>query len=173
MQHNLLNLKRYEGLNYDSNDEETLEEGNEEINVIRSSKGSATSSSNASEHNRVPVGFEIAQQIVDLPVSEIQMTNEGDKGNNPSDQTNNGKQNYSFWGTCSNCVRFGHKYSQCGKYGNGHNTRPNGQKMIYPNFKQHPLQYLQQFPVSPSLQMSLFCQTFRSNQMGQHCLYNS
>ena len=24
--------------------------------------------------------------------------------------------------------------------------------MIYPYFKQHPLQYLQQFPVSPSLQ---------------------
>ena len=150
--HNLLKLKGYRGLNYDSNDEEALKEGNEEINVIRSRKGSATSSNNASEHDRVPAGFEIAQQIVDLPVSEIQMTNEGDKGNNPLDQNNNGKQNYSFWRTCSNCRRFGHKYLQCGKYGYGHNTPPNGQKTIYLNFKQHPLQYLQQFPVSPSLQ---------------------
>ena len=68
----------------------------------------------------------MARQIVDLPVSEIQTTNEGDKGNNPSDQNNSGKQNYSFWGTCSNCERFGHKYLQCGKYGYGHNTQPNG-----------------------------------------------
>ena len=162
-----LKLKRYEGLNYNSNDKEALEEGTEEINVIRSRKGSATSSSNASEHDRVPVGFETAQQIVDLPVSEIQMTNEGDKGN-LSDQNSNGKQNYSFWGTSSNCGRFGDKYSQCGKYGYGHNTPPNGQKTIFPNFKQHPLQCLHQFPVFPSL-MSPFCQTFRSNQMGQHC----
>ena len=71
VQHNLLKLKRYESLNYDSNEEEALEEGNEEINVIRSRKSSVTSSSNASEHDRVLVGFEIAQQIVDLPVSEI------------------------------------------------------------------------------------------------------
>ena len=103
--------------------------------IARSRKDSATSSSNASEHDRVPVGFEIVQQIVDLPVSEVQTTNESEKGNNPSDQNNNGKQNYSFWGTCSNCGRFCHKYSQCGKYGYGCNTPPNGQKMIYPNFK--------------------------------------
>ena len=86
------------------------------------------------------------------------MTNEGDKGNNPSDQSNNGKQNYSFWGKCSNCGRFGHKYLQCGKYGCSHNTPLNGQKTIYHNFKQHPSQYLQQFPVSPSLQNVLISQ---------------
>ena len=51
-----------------------------------------------------------------------------------------------------NCGRFGHKYLQCGKYGCSHNTPLNGQKTIYHNFKQHPSQYLQQFPVSPSLQ---------------------
>ena len=152
VQHNLLKLKGYEGLNYKSNDEEALEEGNEEINVIRSRKGSATSRNRASEHDRVPVGFEMVQQIVDLPVSEIQMTNEGDKGNNPSDQNNSSKQSYSFWRTCSNCGRFGHKYFQYGKYGYGCNIPPNGQKTIYPNFKQHLSQYLQQFPVSPSLQ---------------------
>ena len=62
------------------------------------------------------------------------------------------KKNYSFWGTCSNCRRFGHKFSQCRKYGYGHNTPPSGQKTIYPNFKQHPLQYLQQILISSSLQ---------------------
>ena len=60
MQHNLLKLKRYKGLNYDSNDEEALEEGNEEVNIIRGRKGFATSNSYASEHDRVPTGFEIA-----------------------------------------------------------------------------------------------------------------
>ena len=102
------------------------------------------------------------------------MTNEGDKGNNPSDQNNSGKQNYSFWGTCSNCGRFGHKYLQCGKYGYGHNTQPNGQKTIYPNFKQHPShntynnsQYPQAYRMSP------FHLIFKFNLMGQHCLYNS
>ena len=95
-------------------------------------------------------GIERAQQIVDLPVSELQSTNKNDNGANPSDQSI--KQNYSFWETGSNCGRFGHKFSQCGKYGYGCNTPPSGQKTIYPNFKQHPLQYLQQFLISPSLQ---------------------
>ena len=70
-QHNLLKLKRYEGLNYDSNDEENPEEGTEEINVIQ---------------GRVPLGVEVAQQIVDLPISELQTTTENDKGANPTDQ---------------------------------------------------------------------------------------
>ena len=149
VQHNLLKLKRYEGLHYDSNDEEALEEGNEEVSIIRGRKGFATSNSNASEHDRVPTGFEIAEQIVDLPVTEIEMTNEGNKSNNLLKQD---KQIYSFWGTCSNCRRFGHKYLHCGKYSCGCNTQPNEQKTINSNFKQHPSQYLQQFAVSPSLQ---------------------
>ena len=154
-QHNLLKLKRYEGLNYDSN-EENPEEGTEEINVIQS---------------RAPIGVEMAQQIVDLPVSQLQTTTENDKGANLTDQ--NVKQNYLFWGTCSNCRRFGHKFSQCRKYGYGHNTPPSGQKTIYPNFKQHPSQYLQHILISSSLQNVPFHPIFKFNQMGQHCLSNS
>ena len=134
-QHNLLKLKRYEGLNYHSNDEETPEERTEEINVIQ---------------GRTPLGVEMAQQIVNLPLNELQTTTENDKGANPTDQ--NVKQNYLFWGMCSNCGRFGHKFSQCRKYGYGHNTPSGGQKTIYPNFKQYPSQYLQQIPISSNLQ---------------------
>ena len=47
---------------------------------------------------------------------------------------------------------FRHKFSQCRKYGYGHNTPPSGQKTIYTNFKQYPLQYLQQILISSSLQ---------------------
>ena len=97
-QHNLLKLKRYEGINYDSNEEEALEGETEEINVIR---GYVTPSSNDTEHDTASLALEMAHQIVDLPVSELQTSNENDKGANPSDQ--NIKQNYSFWGTCSNC----------------------------------------------------------------------
>ena len=109
----------------------------------------------------------MAQQIVDLPVSELQTANENDKGANPSDQ--NIKQNYSFWGRCSNCGRFGQKFWQCGKYGYGCNTPPSGQKTIYLNLKQHPLQYLQQCPMPQVYRMYPFHLTFKFNQMGQHC----
>ena len=71
-QHNLLKLKRYEGLNYESNDEEGLEGETEEINIIISQKGHVTPSSNSTEHDIVPLGLEMAQQIVDFPVSELQ-----------------------------------------------------------------------------------------------------
>ena len=62
-QHNLLKLKRYEGLNYDSNDEDDMAEGAEIVNVVQ---------------NRVSKDIESANQIVDLPVSELPGTTEKD-----------------------------------------------------------------------------------------------
>ena len=132
-QHNLLKLKRYEGLNYDSNDEDDMAEGTEIVNVVQ---------------NRVSKDIESGNQIVDLPVSELPGTTE--KGGYPHDQ--GVVQDYPFWGTCSNCGKFGHKFSQCRKYGYGHNTPPHTQKTHYPNVKQHPSQYLPKTPVTTSLQ---------------------
>ena len=132
-QHNLLKLKRYEGLNYDSNDEDDMAEGAEIVNIVQ---------------NRVSKDIESANQIVDLPVSELPGTTE--KDGYPHDQ--GVSQDYPFWGTCSNCGKFGHKFSQCGKYGYGHNTPPLTQKTRYPNVKQHPSQYLPKTPVATSLQ---------------------
>ena len=60
-QHNLLKLKRYEGLNYDSNDEDNMTEEAEMVNVVQ---------------NRVFRDTESANQIVDLPVSELPGTTE-------------------------------------------------------------------------------------------------
>ena len=108
-QHNLLKLKRYEGLNYDSNDEDDMTEGTEVVNVLQ---------------NQVSKNTESANQIVDLPVSELPGTSE----KNGYSQDQGGSQDYSFWGTCSNCGKFGHKFSQCGKYGYGCNTPPYTQK---------------------------------------------
>ena len=132
-QHNLLKLKWYEGLNYDSNDEDNMVEGVETVNVVQ---------------NRVPKDTESANQIVDLPVSKLPGATENDRylqdlGTN---------QDYPFWGTCSNCGKFGHKFSQCGKYGYGHNTPPYTQKTRYPNVKQHPSQYLAKIPITTGLQ---------------------
>ena len=62
-QHNLLKLKQYEGLNYDSNDQDNMAEGVETINVVQ---------------NRVTKGTESANQIVDLTVSELPGTTEKD-----------------------------------------------------------------------------------------------
>ena len=62
-QHNLFKLKRYEGLNYDSNDEDDIVEGVETVNVVQ---------------NRVSKDTESANQIVDLPVSELPGTTEND-----------------------------------------------------------------------------------------------
>ena len=132
-QHNLLKLKRYEGLNYDSNDENDMAEGAEIVNVVQ---------------NRVSKDIESANQIVDLPVSELPGTT--GKDGYPHDQ--GVIQDYPFWGTCSNCGKFGHKFSQCGKYGYGPNTPPHTQKTRYPNVKQHPSQYLPKTPVATSLQ---------------------
>ena len=92
--------------------------------------------------------IESANQIVDLPVSELPGTNE--KDGYPHDQ--GVIQDYPFWGTCSNCGKFGHKLSQCGKYGYGCNIPPHTQKTHYPNVKQHPSQYLPKTPVTTSLQ---------------------
>ena len=132
-QHNLLKLKRYEGLNYDSNDEDDMAEGAEIVNIVQ---------------NRVSKDIESANQIVDLPVSELPGTTE--KDGYPHDQ--GVIQDYPFWGTCSNCWKFGHKFSQCGKYGYGCNTPPHTQKTCYPNVKQHPSQYLPKTPIATSLQ---------------------
>ena len=117
-------------------------------------------------------GRHVKKEIIEETV-KVKGQQEGDKGNNPSDQNNNGKQNYSFLGTCSNCGRFGHKYLQCGKYGYGCNTLPSGQKMIYPNFKKPHHNTYNFSKYSQAYRMFPFHQTFRSNQMGQHCLYNS
>ena len=132
-QHNLLKLKRYEGLNYDSNDEDDMAERAEIVNVVQ---------------NKVPKDMESANQIVDLPVSELPGNTEKDRY--PHDQ--GVIQDYPFWGTCSNCGKFDHKFSQCGKYGYGRNTPPYTQKTRYPNVKQHPSQYLSKTPISTSLQ---------------------
>ena len=132
-QHNLLKLKRYEGLNYDSNDEDNMVEGVETVNVVQ---------------NRVSKNTESANQIVDLPVSELPGTTENDRYL----QDLGANQDYSFWGTCSNCGKFGHKFSQCGKYGYGHNTPPYTQKTRYPSMKQHPSQYLAKTPIATGLQ---------------------
>ena len=132
-QRNLLKLKRYEGLNYDSNDEDDMAEGVETINVVQ---------------NRVPKDTESANQIVDLPVSELPGTTEKDGYL----QDQGVIQDYPFWGTCSNCGKFGHKFSQCGKYGYGCNTPPHTQKTCYPNIKQHPSQYLAKTPIATGLQ---------------------
>ena len=126
-QHNLLKLKRYEGLNYDSNNEDDMVEGVETVNVVQ---------------NRVPKDTESANQIVDLPVSKLPGTTE----NNRYLQDQGVTQDYSFWGTCSNCEKFGHKFSQCGEYGYGRNTPPHTQKTCYPIVKQHPSQYLAKNP---------------------------
>ena len=56
-------MKRYEGLNYDSNDEDDMAEGAEIVNVVQ---------------NRVSKDIESANQIVDLPVSELPGTTEKD-----------------------------------------------------------------------------------------------
>ena len=132
-QHNLLKLKRYEGLNYDSNDEDDMTEEVETVNVVQ---------------NRVFKDTESANQIVDLPVSELPGTTEKDGYSHDQGVI----QDYPFWGTCSNCGKFGHKFSQCGKYGYGHNTPPHTQKTHYPNVKQHPSQYLPKAPIATSLQ---------------------
>ena len=132
-QHNLLKLKRYKGLNYDSNDEDDMVEGVETVNVVQ---------------NRVPKDTESANQIVDLPVSELPGTTENDRYLQDQGVT----QDYPFWGTCLNCGKFGHKFSQCGKYGYGHNTPPHTQKTRYPNVKQHPSQYLAKTPIATGLQ---------------------
>ena len=132
-QHNLLKLKQYEGLNYDSNDEDDMVEGVETVNVVQ---------------NRVPKDTESANQIVDLPVSELPGTTENDRY--PQDQ--GVTQDYPFWGTCSNCGKFGHKFAQCGKYGYGRNTPPHTQKTHYPSVKQHPSQYLAKTPIATGLQ---------------------
>ena len=142
-QHNLLKLKKYEGLNYDSNDEDDMAEEAEIVNVVQ---------------NRVSKDIESANQIVDLPVSELPGTTE--KDGYPHDQ--GVIQDYPFWGTCSNCGKCGHKFSQCGKYGYGRNTPPHTQKTHYPIIKQHPSQYLpktivatslQNVPISPNIQI--------------------
>ena len=94
-QHNLLKLKLYEGLNYDSNEEDDMVEGVETVNVVQ---------------NRVSKDTESANQIVDLPVSKLPGTTENDRYL----QDPGVNQDYSFWGKCSNCGKFGHKFSQCG-----------------------------------------------------------
>ena len=132
-QHNLLKLKQYEGINYDSNDEDDMVEGVETVNVVQ---------------NRVPKDTESANQIVDLPVSKLPGTTENDRYLQDQGVT----QDYPFWGTCSNCGKLGHKFSQCGKYGYGCNTPPHTQKTCYPNVKQHPSQYLAKTPIAISLQ---------------------
>ena len=132
-QHNLLKLKRYEGLNYDSNDEDDMAEEAETVNMVQ---------------NRVFKDTESANQIVDLPVSELPGTTEKDEYSHDQGVI----QDYPFWGTCSNCGKFGHKFSQCGKYGYGCNTPPHTQKPHYPNVKQHPSQYLPKIPIAASLQ---------------------
>ena len=132
-QHNLLKLKRYEGLNYNSNDEDDMTEEAEMVNVVQS---------------RVFKDTESANQIVDLPVSELPGTTEKDGYSHDQGVI----QDYPFWGTCSNCGKFGHKFSQCGKYGYGCNTPPHTQKIRYPNVKQHPSQYLPKTPIATSLQ---------------------
>ena len=132
-QHNLLKLKWYEGLNYDSNDEDDMVEGVETVNVVQ---------------NRVPKDTESANQIVDLPVSKLPGTTENDRYL----QDPGVNQDYLFWGTCSNCGKFGHKFSQCGKYGYGRNTPPHTQKIHYPSMKQHPSQYLAKTPIATGLQ---------------------
>ena len=132
-QHNLLKLKWYEGLNYDSNDEDDMVEGVETVNVVQ---------------NRVPKDTESANQIVDLPVSELPGTTENDRYLQDQGIT----QDYPFWGMCSNCGKFRHKFSQCGKYGYGCNTPPRTQKIRYPNVKQHPSQYLAKTPIATGLQ---------------------
>ena len=63
-QHNLLKLKWYEGLNYDNNDGDDMVEEVETVNVVQ---------------NRVPKDTESANQIVDLPVSELPGTTENDR----------------------------------------------------------------------------------------------
>ena len=130
---NIIYLKQYEGLNYDSNDEDDMVEGVETVNVVQ---------------NRVPKDTESANQIVDLPVSELPGTTENDRYLQDKGVT----QDYPFWGMCSNCGKFGHKFSQCGKYGYGHNTPPHTQKTRYPNMKQHPSQYLAKTPIATGLQ---------------------
>ena len=132
-QHNLLKLKRYEGLNYNSNDEDDMTEEAEMVNVVQ---------------NRVFKDTESANQIVDLPVSELPGTTEKDGYSHDQGVI----QDYPFWGTCSNCAKFGHKFSQCGKYGYGCNTPPHTQKTRYSNVKQHPSQYLPKTPIATSLQ---------------------
>ena len=132
-QHNLLKLKRYEGLNYDSNDEDDMVEGVETVNIVQ---------------NRVSKDTESVNQIVDLPVSELPGTTENDKYL----QDPGVNQDYLFLGTCLNCGKFGHKFSQCGKYGYGHNTPPYTQKTCYPSMKQHPSQYLAKTPIATGLQ---------------------
>ena len=132
-QDNLLKLKRYEGLNYDSNDEDDMAEGAETVNVVQ---------------NRVSKDTESTNQIVDLPVSKLPGTTEKDGYSHDQGVI----QDYPFWGTCSNFGKFGHKFSQCGKYGYGHNTPPHTQKTCYPNVKQHPSQYLTKTPIATSLQ---------------------
>ena len=77
-QHNLLKLKRYEGLNYDSNDEDDMVEGVETVNVVQ---------------NRVSKDTESANQIVDLPVNELPGTTESDRYL----QDPGANQDYSFW----------------------------------------------------------------------------
>ena len=137
-QHNLLKLKRYEGLNYDSNDEDNMTEEAEMVNVVQ---------------NRVFKDTESANQIVDLPVSELPGTTEKDGYSHDQGVI----QDYPFWGTCSNCGKFGHKFSQCGKYGYGRNTPPHTQKIHYPNVKQHPktpiATSLQNVPISPNIKI--------------------
>ena len=91
-QHNLLKLKQYKGLNYDSNDEDDMAEGVETVNVVQ---------------NRVSKDTESANQIVDLPVSELPGTTEKDGYLHDQGVI----QDYPFWGTCSNCGKFGHKFS--------------------------------------------------------------
>ena len=132
-QHNLLKLKWYEGLNYDSNDEDDMAEGVDTVNVVQ---------------NRVTKDTESANQIVDLPVSELPGTTEKDGYLHDQGVI----QDYPFWGTCSNCGKFGHKFSQCRKYGYRRNTPPHTQKNHYPNVKQHPLQYLAKTPIATGLQ---------------------
>ena len=108
--------------------------------------------------NRVFKDTESANQIVDLPVSELPGTTEKDGYSHDQGVI----QDYPFWGTCSNCGKFGHKFSQCRKYGYGCNTPPHTQKTHYPNAKQHPSQYLpktsiptslQNVPISPNIQI--------------------
>ena len=126
-------MKRYEGLNYNSNDEDDMTEEAEMVNVVQ---------------NRMFKDTESANQIVDLPVSELPGTTEKDGYSHDQGVI----QDYPFWGTCSNCGKFGHKFSQCGKYGYGCNTPPHTQKTHYPNVKQHPSQYLTKIPIATNLQ---------------------